>query len=88
MGTHYLLFKDMFAVGRGQIVISIAQGSHLPRPSISLLPSERKEQETDSLAFTMVKALQTHRLLARPSVKQLHCATKTVLRAEPSSRPQ
>lgn len=44
----------MFAVGHGQIVISIAQGYHLPRSSISLLPSERKEEETDSLAFTMV----------------------------------
>lgn len=67
MGTHYLLFKKMFAVGRGLIVISIAQGSHLPKSSISLLPSERKEEETDSLAFTMVLS---------PSGTQTSCTAK------------
>lgn len=67
MGTYYLLFKNMFAVGRGQTAISIAQGSHLPRPSVSLLPSERKEQETDSLAFTTVLS---------PSGTQTSCMAK------------
>lgn len=67
MGTHYLLFKNMFAVRPGQIVIFIAQGSHLPRSSISLLPSERKEEETDSLAFTMVLS---------PSGTQTSCTAK------------
>lgn len=88
MGTHYLLFKNMFAVGRGQIVIFIAQGSHLPRSSISLLPSERKEEETDSLAFTMVLSPSGTDFLHGQASNNFTVPTKTVLRAEPSSRPQ